>query len=322
MSGTLNRTRSRGRPSLPSLGEGQGFECVFPLCRHRQGAGPLATHMRQNHMEGCAQMTQAQWTSVRCVLCSTCSLPYDTAQITSHSRNCRGSTRRVLSQAIVSQMPSARASRVRPSPAHSAPEPPRVSQHQIRATARRVVQAPQERPCPVRECSYRGRTEHLIAHIHTQHQQNTTRISLSQFEAIGCTACPTCTLPYTYECIQHHIDAGNCVAPHMPAITETLDERTGQVVAMTPASNPNPTTSGRASALTDDITPNVAMIAHAALETAELSTCHAPGLSQCIHSNPDSGPSRAAPAPAPIPAGRPQVIERPAENTNTAEGGQ
>ena len=267
-------------------------------------------------------MTQAQWTSVRCVLCSTCSLPYDTAQITSHRRACLGSTRRVSSQAIASQgqVPSTRVSSAQPPTTHSTPEPPGRSR--MRPATRRAILAPPERPCPIRGCSYRGRSEHLVSHIHARHQQDITRVSSLQFEAIGCAVCPTCTLPYTHECVQHHIDAGNCVAPHMPAITETLDERTGQVVAMTPASNPNPTTSGRASALTDDITPNVAMIAHAALETAELSTCHAPGLSQCIHSNPDSGPSRAAPAPAPIPAGRPQVIERPTENTNTAEGGQ
>ena len=118
--------------------------------------------------------------------------------MTSHSRTCLGSTRRVSSQAIASQcqVPSARVSSARPSTANSTPEPPGRSQYQVRAATRRVIQAPQERPCPVRECSYRGRTEHLIAHIHAQHQQDIARISLSQFDALGCTVCPTCTLPW------------------------------------------------------------------------------------------------------------------------------
>ena len=192
---------------MPSLGEGQGFECLFPLCRHRQGAGPLATHMRQNHMEGCAQMTQAQWTSVRCVLCSTCSLPYDTAQITSHRRACLGSTRRVSSQAIASQgqVPSTRVSSAQPPTTHSTPEPPGRSR--MRPATRRAILAPPERPCPIRGCSYRGRSEHLVSHIHARHQQDITRVSSLQFEAIGCAVCPTCTLPYTHECVQHHIDS-------------------------------------------------------------------------------------------------------------------
>ena len=43
-------------------------------------------------------------------------------------------------------------------------------------------------------------------------------------------------------------------------------------------------------------------------------------ITPAIQSNPDSGPRRAAPVSAPTPAGRPQVRERPAENTNTDEG--